>query len=317
MRVVDEEIWTSDFMRTAEQAANRAIDDLGRLSPTLAAHVSNWLSQLSDVSDPSEYFTRPYSLPVLALPWWLEKRICGEVDSDFQTDLMYSTISGYYFTRMLDDVMDGHQFQRAALPALFAFHKQLIDPYYKYFSSTHPFWREFERMLMTTAEAASLEATLAGIDAATFLAVSARKSIAALIPVAAVCFRYDRPALLQSWEDFFTLYGRWHQMHDDLFDWSKDLEAANNTWLLCEAERQRRQGESVSVWMGREGYKWAEGVMECWMGELITTAGALESKELLRYLKMRRLSFSRDINRMIATAAAFARLLQVDSYCSE
>jgi len=313
MRVVDHEIWSPDFVQTAERAVTRSLDSWASVSPSLAAHVSMWLSRFANQIQPAEYFTQPYSLPVLALPWWLEKRIRGHADAEFQADLMFSTVSGYYFTRMLDDMMDGHEVPPAAVPALYPFHKQLVEPYYKYFPPSHPFWREFDRLLMRTVEAASVEVTLQEIDESAFLSVSARKPTAALIPVAAVCFRYEQVDLLQSWSDFFTLYGRWHQMNDDLVDWSVDYGAGNRTWLLCEAERRRAHDEPVSLWMGREGYKWTKGIMGTWMDEVIAVASVLGAPELMLYLEMRKQTFSRYINRMIGTAAAYARLLQLDA----
>ena len=313
MRVVDHKIWSAEFLQIAEQATRRSIEAWASGSPSLAAHGSTWIARFSDLVEPARYFTQAYSLPVLAFPWWLEKRIRGQADVEFQADLMFSTVSGYYFARMIDDIMDGHGVPPAAVPALYLLHQQLIEPYYKYFPPPHAFWREFDRLLMRTAEATSVEASLQQIDESAFVAVSARKATAALIPVAAVCFRYERAELLQSWTDFFTLYSRWHQMNDDLVDWSADHRAGNHTWLLCEAERRRAHDEPVPLWMGRVGYQWTRGLMDSWMNDAIAAAQELGAPELMLYLEMRKRAFSCYINRMIRTAAAYARLLQVDA----
>jgi hypothetical protein len=317
MRVVDHEIWSPEFVQIAEQAVGRSLDAWASGSPSLAAHVSTWIARFSDLVEPARYFTQAYSLPVLAFPWWLEKRIRGQADVEFQADLMFSTVSGYYFTRMLDDIMDGHEVPPAAVPALYSFSKQLVEPYYKYFPAPHSFWREFDRLLMRTVEAASAEVTLQQIDESAFLAVSARKPTAALIPVAAVCFRCERADLLQLWSDFFTLYSRWHQMNDDLVDWRVDHQSGNHTWLLCEAERRRAHDEPVSLWMGREGYEWTRGLMNSWMDDMMAAAHALDTPELTLYLEMRKRAFSCYIDRMIGTAAAYARLLQLDTASSK
>lgn len=225
---------------------------------------------------------------------------------------MYSSISGYYFARMLDDIMDGHQIQRAAIPALYPFHTQFLSTYFKYFQHSDPFWPKFKQSFMTAAEAATVEATLECICEAEFVKVSARKTVAGVIPIAAVCFHCCRPDLLPTWEKLFALLARWHQMRDDLLDWSTDYKLDNRTWVLSEAERRRADGESVAEWMGREGLKWGQSVMECWINEAVTMASGLGSPALVRYLKQRKESFSSYLDTLIATAVGFARLLQLD-----
>lgn len=310
---LDRDIWSAEFSNTAQRVVRRAIADLGRRSPVLAEHISKWISLRCDVGQPEEYFIRPQSLPVLALPWWLESSIRGEVDVDFQADLMCSSVNGYYFIRMLDDIMDGHEVDRAAMPALHPFHAHFVSTYFRYFQASDPFWQDFERLLMATVEAVTAEATLKDFGEAEFVRVNARKSTAGVIPLAAVCFRYRRPDLLQSWEELVTRFGRWHQMRDDLVDWSVDCEIGNRTWLLCEADRRRAEHESVSEWMGREGFQWAKSVMEPWIEDALTTATGLGSQQLVRYLGVRRESFSAYISTMVETAAALSKLLHLDS----
>jgi hypothetical protein len=312
MRDLDQEIWSPEFLITARLAVRRAIADMGDRCPVLAEHTAKWLALRCDLNRPEDYFTEPQSVPLLALPWWLEHSIRGEVDADFQADLMYSTISGYYFTRMLDDIMDGHQIDRAVLPALYPFHAQFLGTYFRYFPATDPFWKEFERILRTTVEAVAVEATLKDIGAAQFVGVSARKPAAAVIPLAAVCRHYCRSDLLPPWEEFFSLFGKWHQMSDDLADWSSDYESGNRTWLLSEAERRCADHESVPVWMGREGFRWVKVVMESWINDAVIAAATLNSPELVRYLDLRRNSFLRHIDRLLNSADAWAKLLQLD-----
>jgi hypothetical protein len=311
MCVLNEDLWPPEFSAVAGQAVRRAIADLSHGSPVLAEQTSRWLSLRCDLSQLEDYFIRPQSLPILALPWWLESTIRREVDVGFQTDLMYSSISGYYFARMLDDVMDRHQIQRAAIPALYSFHTQFLSTYFKYFQHSDPFWRKFEKSFMTAAEAAAVEATLEYVCEVEFIEVSARKTTTAVIPIAAVCFHYGRPDLLPSWEELFALLARWHQMRDDLLDWSIDYKLDNRTWVLSEAERRRADGESVAEWMGREGLKWGQSVMECWINEAVTMASGLGSPTLVRYLKLRKESFSSYLDTLIAIAVGFAKLLQL------
>lgn len=309
---MSEDPWPAEFLATAGRAARRAIAGLGYGSPVLAEQTSRWLSLRCDLSRLEDYFIRPRSLPILALPWWLESTIHREVDIEFQADLMYSSISGYYFARMLDDVMDGHQIYRAALPVLGPFHTQFLTTYFKYFLHSDPFWQHFENSYMTGAEAAAVEATLEHLCEAEFAEVSARKTAAGVIPIAAVCFHYGRSDLLPSWEELFGLLARWHQMRDDLLDWSTDYKSDQRTWLLSEAERRRVDSESISGWMGREGLKWGQSIMECWINEAVTAATGLGSPDLVRYLKFRQESFSAYLDSLIGTAAGLAKLVELD-----
>src|SRR5579871_608093 len=258
MCVLDQDIWPQEFKTAAGCALRRALTDLDLGCPVIATQVSQWLALRCDSGQPEDYFIRPESLPLLVLPWWLEKTIHSEIDIAFQTDLMYSTINGYYFSRMLDDLMDGHEVHRAAAPALYPFYIRFLTTYFKYFAYSEPFWSEVHRNVIFTAEAAAVETTLEAIDEAEFLKVSARKTAAGVIPMAAVCFRYCRPDLLAAWEAMFVRLARWHQMRDDVLDWSADYELRHRTWLLSEAERQRAGRESVPEWIGRQGFRWAK-----------------------------------------------------------
>jgi hypothetical protein len=316
MHDLDRDPWPPGFLVCAERAARQSLNHLGNYSPLLAKHISPWLATRCDILHPESYFTAPAATPILALPWWLELRIRGEIDAAFQTDLMYSSINAYYFVRLLDDIMDGHGFDRAALPALHPFHFWFSSTYAKYFPPDHPFWREFERMLMTTAEAVTVDSTLVNIQEADFLRASARKFAAGAIPIAAVSFHYERAELLPAWENFFELFARWQQTRDDVLDWSGDLDAGRRSWLLCEAERRRVEDEGIAEWMGREGFQWANSVLERCMEEALTAAAGLDSPELVAYLNLRRDSFSRHMNFILETAAACSKLLQLETYPS-
>jgi hypothetical protein len=313
MCVLDQNIWSHEFNTTARCALRRAFTDLDRRCPVIAKRTLQWLALRCDPGELDDYFIKPQSLPLLALPWWLEKTIHCDIDIDFQADLMCSTINGYYFSRMLDDLMDGHELDRAAVPALYPFYKHFLDSYFKYFKYSDPFWSEVDENLMITAEAASSEATIETIREAEFLRISARKTAAGVIPMAAVCFRYGRLDLLDSWKALFVRLSRWHQMRDDVLDWNGDHELHHRTWLLSEAERQRADRESISEWMGREGFGWAHSILKQLIREAIATAEGLGSPEAILYLKLRQESFDSYMDNLVATAAAFRKLLQLDS----
>lgn len=288
------------------------MEELGSGDSPLSEHTRRWLATHCDLSRPEEYYLQSQSLAVLGFPWWLEESLRGAVDPDFQLDLMFSSINAYYFTRMLDDIMDGHAIERAAMPALYPFHMRFVRPYQKYFDYSSPFWGEFERILMITVEAVAGEASLGEITAQDFIRFSARKQGAAAIPMAAVCARYGRPDALAPWESILTSFARWHQMRDDIVDWNTDMQAGQPTWFLTEAARRRNGSEPVAAWMGREGFRWARTVMNERIDETLKAASELKSQALMSYLEQRNALFSQQMDKMIAMADAFAGLLEMD-----
>jgi hypothetical protein len=296
------------FLEAVERAASRAVAEVSAKPSVSADRTLKWMASRFDLARPADYFTQPQSLPLLALPWWLEESFRGQVDAGFQGDLIYSTINFYYFVRMLDDLMDGHPVEPAALPSMHQFHHRFTRPYSRYFEAESPFWPHFERLLGVTVETAAAEATASEITPENFLDIAARKPVAALIPVAAVCVRYDRLALLEQWEEMFVRFARWHQMRDDFLDWNEDAKAGSPTWLLTEAKARSRQGEPLAAWMAREGLVWVQSILRNWMDETIAAASALNSPALVEYLRQRDQDFSQQVATAIGMAEAFKAL---------
>ena len=312
MRVLIKVSWPPDFLTAARNAAQLATQELNSSTSPLWVHTRQWLATRCDLSHPEDYFLHSQSLAILGFPWWLEESLCGAANPSFQADMMFSTINAYYFTRMLDDMMDGHAIERAAMPALYPFHLRFMRPYQKYFDYSSAFWCEFERILMITVEAVAGEASLEKITEEDFIRFSARKPAAAVIPLAAVCVHYGRIDMLAPWESVLTSFARWHQMRDDIMDWNSDMQAGQPSWLLTEAARRRNAGEPVAAWMGREGFRWAKNVMDRRINETLEAASELKSQPLLSYIEQRNELFSKQIGNMIATADAFAGLLAMD-----
>ncbi len=302
-----------DFHDAAVSAVETAFAEISQTPSPLAAGTLAWLGKRCDLLNPAAYFTQVHSLPLLAFPWWLEESIHAPVEVDFQLDLMYSTVNLYYFTRMLDDVMDGHEIQRAVLPALHPFHVRFMHPYHRLFGPQSPFWQEFHRLLAITVETTATEATLKEFTPGDFLNSTALKATAAAIPIAAVCVRFARLDLLPSWENMFSLFAKWHLMRDDLLDWGVDAKAGNPTWLLSEAQRRRSNGESLAEWMRREGFAWVKQIQKTWLDETIAAAAELNSPGLLNYLLEREKLFTLEIDSMIAMAEACQALRKVDA----
>lgn len=276
-------------------AFKRLHTTLSSHAPFMAEQVSRWTKGLpnADLTE-EEYFKHPRSFPMLLLPWWLEKTLPG-ADLDFQKDLVYSTISYYYHIRLIDNLMDGHAtVELAILPVLACLFAQFQQQYQRYFALEHPFWESFDRFLLESCEATIKDAGLGEIDHDQFIHVSAKKTGAAKIPLVAVCYRYAHPELLPSWAQFVDLFGRWHQMQNDLYDWHRDLHHDTPTYFLLEANRRKANGESVVDWVVREGLAWGNQVLQAWMDELKITGAALNSPDVIAYLDLReRIMFER------------------------
>ncbi len=162
-----------------------------------------------------------------------------------------------------------------------------------------------------TVEAAAAESTLREVSAEEFLTISARKASGGALPLAAVCVRYERMDLLGPWESMFGMFCRWHQLRDDFLDWNDDAKAGSASWLLTEAKRGAKAGESLAAWMGREGFAWVKSVMKAWMEETLAAAAGLHCEKLMAYLKLRDEEFTQQIDKTIRVAEAFRGLLRV------
>jgi hypothetical protein len=281
-------MYDDGMSRIIAAAFSRLHSELDRGGPFLAQQILGWIKGLSDTAQPEDYFKHPHAFPMLLLPWWVEKTLCQHPDPVFQADLVYSTVNGYYYIRLMDNVMDANAtLELNLLPALNLFHTQFQAPYQRYFEHEHPFWDFFFGVWMTSAEVTMVDAGLAEVDRTQFVQVAAQKTCAAKIPLAAVCYQYEQPGLITPWAHFVELFGCWHQMRNDLFDWRRDLQRQARTYFLSEAERRKRSTETVAEWVVREGFAWGVQNLEAWMAELQALAGNLNSPDLEAYLDTR------------------------------
>ena len=262
--------------------------EMKQAAPFLAAQVSAWMRELACAPQPEDYFKNPIAFPLLLLPWWLEKTLHAEPALPFQSDLIYSTVNGYYYIRLLDNVMDGHATgELKLLPAAAFFHAQFQAAYQRYFDAAHPFWGHFTQVWFQAADVTAQDASLSQVSLEAFRRYASQKICAVKVPLAAVCYRYDRLDLLEPWSRFVEAFGAWHQMWNDLYDWSKDLRHGTRTYFLSEAERRKRPDESVAAWVVREGFDWGSAVLSDWMAEARARAAPLNSTALVEYLDQR------------------------------
>ena len=270
------------------------------------------MQALSGGAPAERYFTNPQAFPMLLLPWWLEVSIRGSVARAFQRDVVYSTICGYYFVRMIDDAMDATPPPAEVLPALIVLHAEFQHAYQHHFPYEHPFWDALLSASYEAAETASVDARVRPIDRTEFLRVSARKIAGAKVPIAAVCHHYGTPDLIEPWTVLVEALGRWHQMRNDIFDWRRDLERGTATYFLSEASRRGVSDGSVTEWVMTEGLEWGMAELDIWMKDLLEAAAALDSPPLLAYLEGRRRSLEndrRDVNEAYTSLRRLASLL--------
>lgn len=293
------------------QAVARLQSDLARAAPVMAGRVAGWMEQLAGPGRPEDYFRHPLAFPALLLPWWLEESFRPEIDLSFQAGLAYSTINGYYYVRLIDNLMDGEaSVEPALLPALGFFHTQFQGAYQAFFNGDHPFWQLFRAAWFFAAEATVKDAGLADVDLGQFWETAAQKVSAVRIPLAAVCYRYDRPDLIGPWSELARALGGWHQLLNDVLDWQRDLARGGRTYFLSEAARRGQQSPgAVTAWVIEEGFEWGVETLRAWLAGLQDQAAPLQSPPLLAYLHRREVMLRQQQQEVAAGLQQLARIL--------
>ena len=281
-------MYTSQQSEITSKALTRLQTEMEAVAPFMAWQVLPWMQSLAGTSEPADYFRHRLAFPSLLLPLWVEGALVDSPDLELQAALAYSTINGYYYIRLIDNVMDDRaETEIELLPATNFFHTRFQLAYQKYFDHNHPFWEYFTAIWLQSGQAAMEDITLAEIDEAQFRQISAQKVCAAKIPIAAVCYRNNRPDAIEPWAAFVDLFGCWHQMHNDLFDWHKDSTNQAVTYFLSEANRRKSTGQPLIFWVAEEGFDWGIEMLQGWMSEMKVMAKQLQSQELNDYLETR------------------------------
>ena len=278
-----------------DAAVSQLCDRLRRSMPLSGTSVLEWMRQLAGGNDPAAYYHHLRGSPMFVFPWALEKALNGVPDLPAQFDLVYSTISGYYWVRLIDNLTD-HQSTNELdlLPALGLFHTEFQRPYQARFPATHPFWEFFTATWFHSADVTMADLHPGDMEREQFVQVAAQKICAIKIPLAALCYGYDRPGLLPEWSSFIDLFGCWHQMSNDLFHWYEDEQDGTLTYLLAEAERCKHRAETITDWVVRKGFSWAMGLLDAWMYDLQRRTRSMDSRDLMRYLQFRDALLHRD-----------------------
>lgn len=277
----------SQLLKFVDEACTRIETELSRRAPFLGKQTCDWMAHLSPTGKAAEYFLQPRSFPLLHLPWWAAKSFAADPDREFLADVFYSTVNGYYYIRLLDNLMDGHgTVELRILPATAFFHTEFQAAYQKYFEAAHPFWEVFRSAWFSGSEAVTCEVNLNHIDRADFERVTVAKLAGARIPLAAVAFRHGAGERLWRWEEFAMAMARWSQMEDDLFDWHNDLRHGKTSCFLTEAGRQNGF-ESVDDWVISEGFQQGMKTLQRELSALLRLVPPLHSPDVVRYLESR------------------------------
>ncbi|MCU0754667.1 MAG: hypothetical protein MUE46_06030 [Xanthomonadales bacterium] len=298
----------ADFAAVLGLAHTRLCERLRALAPGLAAQLLPWIESRAARGLPAaDYFTHPLAFPLVQLPWWLEESLVGAVDPQAQTELLISSMSGYYLIRLIDDVMDrSPEAKPRLLPAVAVLHEQFQSAYLRHFDGAHPFWPRFREVWARCQEAAVLEAHATEIDEAAFAQLSARKVSAGIIPLEAVAWRCGLSALPSAWAELFPRLCAFHQRYNDLYDWQRDLQNGAVTGFLTLVAKRRRADESMLAWVAREGYALESARLAADLAALEALAADTGSRGLADWLRQRRVLLQQaDADARAGLAAAF------------
>ena len=300
-----------------DNAITRILEEFAETAPYLGTGVSLWMRHLSPSGRARDYLDQPRIFPTLLLPWWMTQAGCALPDLAFHRDLVYSSVNGYYFIRLVDNLMDGHgSGELKLLPAAAFFHTEFMRVYQQYFSADHPFWQLFRKAWMRANDATAQGASTTEFGPEEFATITVAKVVAAEIPLIAAAYHMGKPDLLPSWLDFCKGLAHWFQMMDDLFDWRRDLQSGQTSFLLSEARCRKDAEESVEAWMLREGVDRGMDRLECGLRELKAQACALDSEDAERFLFERGERLAQDRAELDAGLNALLEAARILDLCS-
>ena len=313
---VPEEHFPAALAHLLDEALTRLRRELRDRLPLTADAAWEWICGQSLTGSPSGAF-RDLRAHIALFPFLAARCGCGAADPKFESDLIFSTINGYYYCRLLDDVMDCHgEGTNRLAPVLGFFHVNFQAPYAVWFAPEHPFQEEFRKNWLAMADATCAGVERQEIDEDRFVRVASRKIAGIEVPLAAACFYRFGVCRVRAWSEMFRAFACFNEMQDAMFDWQQDLSPAEPTYLTSEAARRKGASESAAAWIVREGLEWADRVASGWMREAQKRAALLDSPELCAFLGFReeqaRIYWRRMVPRL-AQLRALADLLEPDA----
>lgn len=272
---------------SAEAATARLEATIDALLGEAGLATREWLERLLG-SQPARAFLARRAHPVVHMPVWAVESAGDSLDDEFLEELTYSSMCGYLFIRMLDDVMDGDSAAAdiSLLPVSAFFHTEFEGVYHREFEPEDPFWECFRSEWFRTCEAAALDARADSIDLGFFREVSGRKTRAMAIPMTAALYRIGRTDLQGVWESFVTSLGIWQQLYNDVFGWFKDYTHGNVTLVLSEAMRHAGDG-SPEAWFVTKGLSWSADMLATLAVEVREDASRLGSAAAEEHIEWR------------------------------
>lgn len=276
-----EEIW-----RIAAEAWRIFRRDIERDLPSAAIRLSSWHGLIGLALHGLSH----RGIPVLSLPGWVAPLRSLVEDREFHIDLMYSTMHGFCYIRLIDDVADGDKDPelRKLLPACNYFHCRFQLIYQKHFPPGSVFWAHFTKAWDEQAEQSIADAFFETVDLTSFLSISSKKTAAARIPLAAAAVKYDLENIIAPWYDFLHGVGALQQMTNDYLKCRNDLQHNIRTFFLSTFAVRRQIDETLDRWLVREGHDWGQTVLLEWIEKLSLEARQLECPEALAWLTERR-----------------------------
>lgn len=298
----------NDFLTLLSEAWHQLDQSLQTRAPALADAWRAWTISLAGGRDPIDYFLHPYAYPTLLLPWWLDASLGKAANPELQRHLLHMSLAGYYVIRFIDDMVDGDAPNRVQLlplvPVLQAeFHALQNDA--KFTPSQqlalHKAWSEGH-------EASWLDSKLDSVDEASFKQVCARKVAAVRVPMLMVAWHHGLAELSTEWNRCIDQLGAWHQFHNDLFDWQRDLQAKRATWFTSEIERRRGDASALAC-VAAEGFAWGVEQLTSWGHELLSLSHTLGCTGLTLWLTERAAILNRIATGVLSDFAYLAPLL--------
>jgi hypothetical protein len=247
-----------------------------------------------------EHIFNARSFPIVVLPYWLSPISERVVDGEFQTDVIYSSISGYYSIRLCDNIADNDCSPelRKLAPCTLYFDSEAIRPYRKHFPANHKFWSLLDKFLALQAEASAADSLLDDVDEETFASLSSMKFTGTKIPISAVRFRYQgTETVFERWLRLVDCLGNFAQFSNDFFDWQHDSIHGITTYVTSES-RRRAPEESIATWFFREGFDWGAEELKLRFENVKLLAEAIGNEAVLDWLIVRGRALDADIDKV-------------------
>ena len=234
--------------------------------PLLAPKVFTWLAGLSSSNQPTDRFLGELMYPIFLLPWSLEEELAdGQTNIEWQVELITSSLGGYYYIKLIDDLVDGDvSLDPQLAPAAPWFFWHFQRPYQKHFPLHHPFWHsDFPIGSFGSCDEIRWEQRGGPRTRAEFREVAVQKCSLIRLPLILVADRYSGRQRLPPWLELAEVLACLCQMLDDVTDWRSDL-AWGRSYFLTYGRAAAGGEENLPTWILTDGLRWALSEIAWW-----------------------------------------------------